>query len=328
MILELLIQDGFLPQRKGAAEHSSPCPECGGDDRFIVWSDSDRYWCRQCGAAGDAIQYLRDFHGMSFQDAAEAVGKPLPERTAIPKTDARADFKKYQPDIWRKRINGISCRAHEQLIADPSKLEWLETERSIKAETAKRFGLGWIYQDHYFRRHDFGLENTGKKLFIPSGLTIPYPDIRLRIRRDNPGKQDRYRTVAGSTNDPFLIGNFHETTAVILESELDAILLSQESQRNLFIVALGSAQKKPDEALLVMLSFCPVVLVALDNDEAGAKAARWWLENLQNSFRTLSPKKIGKDLTDAFINGLDLNEWLSISLELYCDSIREEKHAS
>ena len=59
MILDLIQNDGLSIQRKGANEYASSCPVCGGDDRFIIWTDSDRYWCRQCDLKGDAIQYLR-----------------------------------------------------------------------------------------------------------------------------------------------------------------------------------------------------------------------------------------------------------------------------
>ncbi|WP_342452329.1 primase-helicase zinc-binding domain-containing protein [Desulfovibrio desulfuricans] len=45
---------------KGPHEFAGPCPECGGEDRFIVWPDKPNgggYWCRGCGRQGDAIQY-------------------------------------------------------------------------------------------------------------------------------------------------------------------------------------------------------------------------------------------------------------------------------
>ena len=65
-------------------EHASPCPWCGGTDRFRLWPEQRRYWCRQCGRKGDAIQFLRDYHGLSFKEACDAVGRqalpPSPQR--------------------------------------------------------------------------------------------------------------------------------------------------------------------------------------------------------------------------------------------------------
>jgi hypothetical protein len=114
-----------------------------------------------------------------------------------------------------------------------------------------------------------------------------------------------------------LIGSPHETTAIIVESELDGILLAQEITRPLFIVALGPASAKPYDELLETLTSCPVVLVALDNDKAGGKAARTWLEAIGGLVKTLPPRV--KDIGEAFCKGMSLNDWISISVELACD---------
>lgn len=69
-------------KRVSAKEWRGACVFCGGDhksDRFIVWPERDRYWCRQCNKRGDSIQFLREVLGLSFRDAAALVGKELPE---------------------------------------------------------------------------------------------------------------------------------------------------------------------------------------------------------------------------------------------------------
>jgi phage/plasmid primase-like uncharacterized protein len=84
MILDLIRNDGTHLKKQAVTsggEYSGPCPFCqAGKDRFRVWPEKDRYWCRQCDHSGDSIQYLRDLHGMSFPQAAEAVGKVIPMR--------------------------------------------------------------------------------------------------------------------------------------------------------------------------------------------------------------------------------------------------------
>ena len=72
-LLELVNRDTPLKRvanTKGG-EYAGPCPWCGGDDRFHVWPNDERphYWCRQCNRHGDAIQYLRDCDGRSYQEA-------------------------------------------------------------------------------------------------------------------------------------------------------------------------------------------------------------------------------------------------------------------
>ena len=78
-ILELAGQDIELKRvaSTNGGEYAGPCPGCGGNDRFRVWQETGRYWCRQCARSGDCIQYLRDFRGCSFRDAARIAGKDL-----------------------------------------------------------------------------------------------------------------------------------------------------------------------------------------------------------------------------------------------------------
>ena len=74
-------------REKTDGEYAGPCPECGGDDRFLIWpsdGDTGRFWCRQCGFSGDGIEYLREVEGRSFGEAcevAECEGKAASVRT-------------------------------------------------------------------------------------------------------------------------------------------------------------------------------------------------------------------------------------------------------
>lgn len=83
-ILDLVRADGILVKRASTTnggEFAGPCPLCqDGKDRFRVWpeqGDGGRWWCRQCGRSGDAIQYLIDYRKMNFREAAECVGKEI-----------------------------------------------------------------------------------------------------------------------------------------------------------------------------------------------------------------------------------------------------------
>ena len=68
-ILEIAHRFGLEPKKKTANEYSSPCPFCGGEDRFCLFLDSNRFWCRHCNKKGDGIALLREKEGMSFQEA-------------------------------------------------------------------------------------------------------------------------------------------------------------------------------------------------------------------------------------------------------------------
>jgi len=71
-----------------------------------------------------------------------------------------------------------------------------------------------------------------------------------------------------------------------------------------------------------------VVLNALDADQAGAKQSwTWWAKNLPKAKRWPVPE--GKDLTDAYLSGLDLRSWFIVGAlgdERTCD-LWEERAA-
>jgi DNA primase len=329
-IPDLLKEDGLDPRPHGPNEFESPCPFCGGKDRFVTFVDKDRYWCRQCNAHGDAVEYLRKFRHMSFVDAARFLDRPdllkdragssSDSRRSVPPPPPPPTKKKSvvaNPDIWRERVGLGIERANRNLMNSAEVLNWLLSARGITRETAERFKLGWLSENKFFEKEGFGLVPDGKRLLVPAGLTIPWSGRRLRVRRsnrDDAAKYGRYYLIPGSKTDPMLIGEPGEVTAIIVESELDAILLAQELTRPVCIVALGSTNTKPYEELIEALSAFPVVLVALDNDPAGAKAARQWLSAIPASFRGITPGL--KDFGDAFLAGIDLNEWLSVAIEI------------
>lgn len=50
-----------------------PCPKCGGEDRFVYKTDTERFWCRQCRLAestppGDIIDFHKWLHGLTTED--------------------------------------------------------------------------------------------------------------------------------------------------------------------------------------------------------------------------------------------------------------------
>lgn len=329
MLLELIQQDGLTPARKGPDEWCSPCPACGGNDRFIVHFEKDRFWCRQCGAKGDPIEYLRKFRGMTFHQAAEFTGRPAPSSTGQtpPRTHqtARRTTPPPPPEAWTAQAEKLVTEAHKALVADPARLEWLRAKRGLTRETAERFKLGWIERNVYADRAAWGLpaelraDGKPKRLLIPAGLLIPGPD-RLRIRRSEPGEFGRYYVVVESGNAPLVIGAEHpveSTGAVIVESELDAMLLHQEITVPVLIIATGSTSNGPDEAMVEDLTRRPFALIALDTDPAGGKAAwKRWMGIIPNATRAPIPAAWGTDPTDAFLAGHDLREWFAAELYL------------
>lgn len=362
MILEILKNDGFSTARKTASEYASACPFCGGVDRFQVWpgkGTGGRYWCRSCGMKGDAIQYLKDKRGLSYLEACTALKvapKVKPASAFLPgkwkpSITTRAAAPTWTPSpaaippaLWRERLyaltaawsialnnSGEGLKDHERARVFAAQT-WLEG-RGITPETAMNHRLGFCPWERWKDRADFGLpeerkpDGSIKRFWLPSGLSIPTYDqggdlIRVRIRRFSESGP-KYVALSGSCHGPMVLGEAGRPF-VVVESELDAILLSQEAGDLAGFVALGNNVIRPDAATAELLRAAPVVLAALDGDKAGAKEAwQWWPRHFPNTKR--HPPIGGKDPGDMFKAGVNLRTWIKIGLEYSNDPIRTEK---
>jgi DNA primase len=321
-------------------EWQGPCPACGGTDRFHVWpvqnESKGAYWCRSCGKAGDNIQYLRDFEGMSFRDACATLNITLPDhRQDRPSPAPQRTKPEFTPehhvppaDLWQERAEKFLAWAQAALENNNEALSWL-AGRGIDAVTARNARLGWNAgekgKDIYRPRKAWGLPDVlkdngkPKMLWIPQGLVIPYiiegVIHRLRIRR--PEGEPRYYVLPGSSMSTMIIGR-DRRAFVVVESELDAIAAAAATDLA-GAVALGSVAAKPDAETYAVLQSALQVLNALDYGDigGGAKAAEkaiaWWTEHFpEHHDRWPVPR--GKDPGEAFKMGIDLKGWIQAGL--------------
>ena len=251
---------------------------------------------------------------MTFTEAAKLAGKD-PDQGILHREPRKAAF---PPAAWSEKAERFVKRARKDLL---SAMPFLSA-RGIKQETVQRACLGWNPVDVYEQRLSWGLpeehRNDGRPrhIWIPAGLVIPMlrdgQVVRLRIRR--PEGEPRYVVVPGSFMGPIL-WTTEIRLAVIVESELDGLLLYQEAGDMMNVVALGSAQGRPDDVTVRLLEHMDIILVALDFDEAGGKAAwQWW--------RKAYPEKVvrwpvpeGKDPGDYFKSGGSVRAWLSVGFD-------------
>ena len=292
MLYNLLMNNGFQLKRKTAKEYAGPCPFCGGEDRFIVQIDKERYWCRQCKKSGDAIQFLRDYKGMTYRDACEAIGVEAKTKYISPIITQEIwtpREPKKTTNIWNAKAKEFVDHAINTLwdTGCSARREWLAT-RGLSEKTIRAAGLGWNPRVVWQERGDWGLdsvisEETGraKKLWAPMGLVIPYCQgadvIRIRIRRSNPGDGSRYILLPGCDTRAMIQKGDNTKAVVIVESELDALLLWEKASDLVTCIALGNAQARPDVAADKMLKQADIILNALDSDRTGAKEAwTWW----------------------------------------------------
>lgn len=328
-------------------EYAGPCPGCGGRDRFRVWPEekggTGAYWCRQCGKAGDNIQFMVDFLQMSFKEAFAAAGRefinnskpyvPVCCKPAQNRTKTAFTPKSYQTpeNTWKERANDFVNSAHDALLENPAQLDYL-ARRGLDLGAVKHFRLGWFEGENdkgcmYRSRESWGLETVlkenGRKkvLWIPRGIVIPVfkggTVYRVRIRRPKadlkPGQKDRYVVVAGSGME--LAGHNPDRRAfLVTEADLDEMLVCRHAGSLVGTVALGSSAAKPGADVLPVLKKAIRILVALDWDQAGRKAFEWWAKELPNSRFWPVPDGTGKDPGEAFENGLNIRDWVAAGL--------------
>ena len=112
---------------------------------FQVSPDKNTYRCWGCGARGDAIEWMRNKHHLSFHDAvvhlAGVCGIPLP----VEERDSDED------KAQRKRLAALYQALKEAarvfsrgLAKSPTARAYLEQKRNLRAETIERFGIGVV----------------------------------------------------------------------------------------------------------------------------------------------------------------------------------------
>ncbi len=203
-------------------EYHSPCPLCGGKDRFAVFPEQaggelcQKYgingtWScpRGCGKGGDVISWFTEVEGMTFSAACAELKIPLEGQEKqrrgyrplrMPRQDQKAAFSptSYAPPLeqWRLQATKLATEAHARLLESPAMLRYL-SGRGLPEAAVRAYRLGYIeaegkQTDCIFRaRAAFGLpEKKGPKgqivraFRIPRGITIPVwsNDQCLRIR--------------------------------------------------------------------------------------------------------------------------------------------------
>ena len=209
---------------KGGEWHS-PCPVCGGEDRFHVWPNQDggetaqragvsgTWWCRYCDQTGDVIELLKFCEGLEFTAAckelrielAEPARRFRPLRQPAPaQQEWRPTEWKIPSEKWREQATKIALSAHGQIGGHANILAYL-AGRGLPLAAVERFRLGYLEGEDktgtclYRARSAFGLPDkknadgtkTRSVLWIPRGLTIPLWQgeeahrIRLRRRKDD-----------------------------------------------------------------------------------------------------------------------------------------------
>lgn len=338
--------------RKSGCRYVGPCPKCGGSSdttRFVTKEGSDTGKCFSCGWGCDRVGYLREIEGLSCKQAWAALGEdcnktacpvfakchnqPAPRvnhsgtaRPALPAAQTRtATEPTATANIWREKATALVSWAHAQLLTNPEQLAYL-AGRGLDMAAVQHYRLGWLPADLYRERAAWGLpeelKDNGqpKKLWLPLGLTIPTFGAngslqRVRIRRPViTGKEPRYYWLPGSGNGTTILSPGRRA-AIIIESDLDAILIDHLAGDLVTTLGLGTSSADPKTDCAEILDNAVIILIALDADQAGDKGwQKWQASHPQQAERLIVP--VGKDPGEAWQKGCDLRQWIIDALPI------------
>lgn len=303
-------------------EYHSPCPECGGKDRFYIQPYKrmskclGSYRCRQCGIYGDSIEFARQFLNYSFQEAATVLNADISEKTllnSISRSYNRSTDLKSPSNKWIVNATEITDQAHKYLLSNPDILDFLN-HRGLPIDAVKKYKFGWLNEDLFFTRDVWGLEGSlnPKKLWIPRGLLIPNIEpssqvTRLKVRRFDCEDLPKYIVVSGSMNGMTIKSSKH-SFIIVVESELDAYAIDYAAGDTFCSIAVGSNIKNPDNLTDCYAKKAKKLFICHDNDEAGLKMLEKW-QNLYPHAKPCSTP-LGKDIGEAIQRGLDIKEWI------------------
>jgi DNA primase len=278
------------------------------------------YKCFACGAGGDAITFLMDYHRLDFIEAM----KVLAQRAGIVIPDeSRPEKDKAQSSKYELAINVLAAASefYKRMLDTPigSTARSLFTKRGFTEELVKEFSLGYS-PDSW----DATLTELKKQGFTESALD----DAGLIVRNEtNNSYYDRFRNRAMfpihdylgkiiafgarqlDINDKLgkyinspqtivydkgrtLYGLFQakndirsRKSAILVEGYADVISMHQAGFKNT-IASSGTALTK--EQLDLLNRYCKKIYIAYDGDSAGMEAAERALElALEKGFEVL-----------------------------------------
>jgi DNA primase len=265
----------------------------------------NRWKCFGCGRSGDAIDWLRERGGLTFQEAIRQLVSielaPISGKEVRPAQCICSP----PPATWQEQAQGVAsiCEATLWSESGAKARVWLD-QRGLTEDTIRIWRLGFNPDDQKLC-----------ELWVPRGIVIPClvggRIWYLKVRRAT--GQTKYKQVSGGQVALFgadIIGE--HSTVVVTEGEFDAMLLHQEAGDLVGVVTLGSASARLPDAWVPYLLGVQRLLVAYDTDAAGAEGTAMW-QSVAPRARRIVPLE-GKDVTDFYLAGGDLRAWVHFAL--------------
>lgn len=264
---------------------------------FTVYPDTQSFYCFGCGAAGDAITFVRKINNLGYVEAvkqlASRAGMPMPEE----------DDKESRQRSRMLEMNRSAARYfYEQLNArTPQAAEarryWKE-KRGLSDAAIRRFGLGYAPDEfsgllHYLRRRGFSdseVEDAGLAKRSMKGnlydlfrhrVMVPIIDVRGniiafggRVLDDSKPKYiNSPETLVYKKSRTLFALNLAKKSPskrfILCEGYMDVISM-HEAGFDTAVCACGTALTP--EQVKLLSEYAEEAVLSYDSDEAGQKA--------------------------------------------------------
>ena len=268
---------------------------------FTVYPENGSFYCFGCGVGGDVFSFVRQIENLDYIDAV----KLLAERSGItlPQDGYDDSMQKLKTTIYE--INRETAKFYHTYLMSPEgkwALDYL-TGRGLSIATIKHFGLGaapdgWdnlikhlkglgysipdmlqanvigksqrgTYYDRFRKRVMFPIINIRGKVIGFSGRAMPGED-KMGGKYVNTSDTPVYKKSENLFGMNFAKNNCDERV-ILVEGNMDVISLHQAGFENA-VAALGTAFT--DEQAKLLSRYTKEIVLIMDSDEAGQKAAR------------------------------------------------------
>ena len=202
----LALAEQYVQLRRVAStnggEWCGPCPFCRtGHDRFHVWPEPGRYWCRVCARQGDVIQFVRDLNpNLAFPDACGELQHAAGVVDTTPGAPAARPANRQAAALLTDRPSRTTrlvehCEARLWSEDGAGAVKWLRA-RGLHDDTIQAARLGWSA--------GAAVDGLWAAMGIMSPWTVAGAITAINVRRWPPAAKPKYQAVAGSHQVLFL----------------------------------------------------------------------------------------------------------------------------
>ncbi|MEG0091899.1 MAG: DNA primase, partial [Oscillospiraceae bacterium] len=305
---------------------------------FMVYPETQSYYCFGCGAGGDVITFIKDIEGLTYIEAikqlAQQSGMSLPDEDdgAAKRKSRILEMNKLAAMYYHQNLNSENGKSARQYLR----------QRQLSDRTIVAFGVGyasdsWQALTDYLKSHGYSEDelvmaylsgrNAKGNLYDIFRNRIMFPIIDLRgnviafggrqLSEGGPKYLNSGDTPIFKKSNGLFALNIAKKSGkdkfILAEGYMDVISLHQAGFNNA-IATLGTALTSPQAKLIA--DYTKTVVISYDSDEAGQKATKrameiftkenvavqvLQMENAKDPDEYI--KKFGKERFELLVNG-------------------------